>query len=67
MLLISDIPFVAAGYTLKALRNVNLQQILNGEVSIIDGNYLIVLILSALLIFALGFLNILLNKRVNKI
>ena len=62
-IIISDIPFVAAGYTLRALNNVTLQKILNGEVNIISGNYLIVLIFSALMIFGIGLLNVFVKKK----
>ena len=62
-IVISDIPFVAAGNTLKALKNVNLQQILNGEVNIVSSGYLLLLIVSSLLIFGLGLINILIKKN----
>ncbi len=63
-IVISDIPFVAAGHALKAFDNVDLKMILRGEVSIISGNYFILLIISASLIFCLALLNIFLNKRI---
>ena len=62
-IVISDIPFVAAGHTLKGINNVNLQNILNGDVKIIFGEYIILLIISALLIFGIGLLNIFLKKK----
>ena len=62
-IIISDIPFVAAGYTLKAIKDVSLQKIFEEDVAIISGNYLILLIVSASLIFGLGILNIFLKKK----
>ena len=62
-IIVSDAPFVAAGQTLSALKNVSLQKILSGEVNLISGNYLILLIGSSLLIFGLGLLNIFLKKK----
>ena len=62
-IIISDIPFVAAGHTLKALNNVTIQKILNREISIINGDYLILFIVSTLFIFGIGFLNIFLKKK----
>ncbi len=66
-IVISDIPFVAAGYALNTIKNVSLQQILNGEISIISGNYLVLLVVSASLIFGLGLLNIFIKKHTNKV
>ena len=66
-IIISDIPFVAAGYALNALNNVSIQKILNGDISIISGNYLVLLVVSASMIFGLGLLNIFIKKNTNKI
>lgn len=62
-IIISDIPFVAGGYALSQLRDVTLREILNGEVSVIRGPYLLILIISALIIFGIGFFNIYLKKK----
>ena len=62
-IIVSDIPFVAAGYSLSALKDVTIQKIFNGEIDIIKGNYLLMLIFSAVLIFGLGFINIIINKK----
>ena len=64
-ILISDIPFVAAGYTLSQLRGVTLSDILNGDVDVINGPYLLTLIVSALIVFGLGILNIFFNRKAN--
>tara|TARA_Y100001968_G_C19353620_1_gene716020 strand:+ start:436 stop:1161 length:726 start_codon:yes stop_codon:yes gene_type:complete len=66
-IIISDLPFVSAGYTLRSLSNINLQMILNGEVTGISGNSLLLLVSTALLIFGLGFLKILLRKQKKKV
>ena len=66
-ILISDLPFVAGGYTLSQLKDVSFRQIVNGEVEVLNGTYLLILIISVLLIFGLGILNIILNKRSNEI
>jgi len=62
-ILISDIPFVAAGFGLSQLQDVGLRQVLNGEVDIINGPYLLILVFSAIIIFGIGLLNIALGKR----
>ncbi len=62
-ILISDIPFVAGGYTLSQLKDVTFSQVLNGEVGVIQGPYLFILIISALIIFGIGLLNIFIKKR----
>ncbi len=62
-ILISDSPFVAGGYALKDIKEISLNQIINGEVNLLYGNYLIIFIISIVSIFALGILNIVINKR----
>lgn len=62
-IIISDIPFVAAGYTLSGFKDVTLKKIFNGEVDIISGNYLFLLIGSASLVFCLGLLNLLMKRK----
>tara|TARA_Y100001968_G_scaffold287800_1_gene289513 strand:- start:63 stop:788 length:726 start_codon:yes stop_codon:yes gene_type:complete len=59
---ISDMPFVAGGYTLSQLKEVSFSQVLSGNIDIIKGPYLILLILSALIIFSLGILNAFLKR-----
>ena len=62
-IVISDIPFLAAGYSLSGLNDVSLNQIFNGEVDFLYGKYLFLLIGSVLLVFGLGFLNIFMKKK----
>ena len=62
-IVISDIPFLAAGYTLSGLNDVSLKKIFNGEVDIIAGNYLFLLIGSPSLVFSLGFVNIFMKRN----
>ncbi len=64
-ILISDAPFVAAGFAFKDIKEVSVNQILNGEVNLIYGNYLVIFIFSILSIIGLGILNIIINKRSN--
>ena len=64
-ILISDAPFVAGGYALKDIKEISLSQIINGEISLIYGNYLIIFIASILTIIGLGILNIIVNKSQN--
>ena len=56
-ILISDLPFVASGYTLRALNGVTLRQLLNGDVQALSGGYLILFIIIIIAIFALGALS----------
>ena len=66
-IVISDIPFVAGGYTLSNLKGITLSQVLNGEVDVIKGPYLFILIISALIIFGLGLLNIFFRSKENEL
>ena len=61
-IIISDLPFVAGGNTIKGLQGVSLSEVLNGEVSVLKGPYLLILIFSALLIFGLGIFNSFIKK-----
>ncbi|WP_269607468.1 TVP38/TMEM64 family protein [Prochlorococcus marinus] len=63
-IIISDIPFVAGGFAIKELKDASVSQVLNGEVSVLQGPYLLVFVVSALIVFTLGFLNLFLKKRV---
>ncbi len=63
-ILISDAPFVAGGYAFKDIKEISLNKIINGEVNLIYGNYLIIFISSILAIIALGILNLLINNRI---
>ena len=66
-ILISDLPFVAGGYTLSGLKGVNISQILNGEVKVLQGPYLLVLIISALIIFGMGLFNSFVRKNISSV
>ncbi len=55
-IVISDIPFVAGGYTLRGLKGVTISQLLNGEVQALKGHYLIIFIATILAIFGIGIL-----------
>ena len=68
-IIISDSPFVASGFGARKIKDIGLknflQKILNGELDIISGNYLILFIISFLIIFGLALINIYLRKRSN--
>ncbi len=61
-ILISDLPFVAGGHTLRGLKGVTFSQLLNGEVQALRGDYLTIFIVSLLSIFVLGILNNFINR-----
>ena len=68
-IIISDSPFVASGFAASKVKDMGLknflQKILNGELDIISGNYLLLFIISFLVILLLAIINIYLNKRSN--
>jgi uncharacterized membrane protein YdjX (TVP38/TMEM64 family) len=68
-IIISDSPFVASGFAASKVKDMGLknflQKILNGELDIISGNYLLLFIISFLVILLLAVINIYLNKRSN--
>ena len=68
-IIISDSPFVASGFAARKIKNIGLknflEKILNGELDIISGNYLLLFIISFLIIFPLAMINLYLNKRSN--
>jgi len=66
-IIISDSPFVASGFAARKIKDIGLQnflrKILNGELDIISGKYLLLFISSFLIIFILAMINIFLNNR----
>ncbi|WP_320665027.1 TVP38/TMEM64 family protein [Prochlorococcus sp. MIT 1223] len=62
-ILISDLPFVAGGYSINQLKDNGMQAILKGDLDIIKGPYLIILIISVLVAFCLGLLNIYFTRK----
>tara|TARA_B100000212_G_C27316367_1_gene508106 strand:- start:421 stop:1023 length:603 start_codon:yes stop_codon:yes gene_type:complete len=62
---LSDLPFVATGNGIRQLRdkNITLRQIIDGDVATLEGNFLIIFICSAIMIFSIGIFSALLNKR----
>ena len=62
-ILISDTPFVFVGYSLKKIGKTNVQEILNGNVSSLQGMPLILFITTAILIFSLAIINIRTKKN----
>ena len=66
-IIISDAPFVASGFAARRIKDIGLknflQNLLNGELNMISGNYLFLFIISFLIIFILAMINIYLNKK----
>ena len=68
-IIISDSPFVASGFAARKIKDIGLknflQKIVNGDLNMISGNYLVLFIISFFIIFALAMINIYLNKKSN--
>ena len=68
-IIISDSPFVASGVAAGKIKDIGLrnflQKILNGDITMISGNFLFLFISSFLIILILAMINIYLNKRSN--
>ena len=68
-ILISDSPFVASGFAARKIKDIGLtnfiQKILNGELGMISGKYLLLFIVSFIVIFTLAMINLFLKKRSN--
>ena len=66
-IIISDSPFVASGFAARKIKDIGLknflQKILNGEINMISGNYLLLFLVSFFIIFTLAMINIYFNKR----
>ncbi len=62
---LSDLPFVATGNGIRQLKDQNLtiRQIIDGEIPSLEGNYLLVFIFSAVMIFSIGIISAFLNKK----
>ncbi len=62
-ILISDTPFVFAGYSIKKIGKTNVQEILSGNATSLQGMPLILFIATAILIFCLAIINIKTTKN----
>ena len=64
-IVLSDLPFVATGNGLRQLQNnnIDLKQIIDGNVPSLQGKYLIVLVVSAILIFSIGIIGAFINRK----
>ena len=62
---LSDLPFVATGNGLRQLQNnnIDLRSILDGNVPSLQGKYLIVFVISAILIFSIGIIGAFINRK----
>ncbi len=62
-IVISDAPFVASGHALRGIGDIQIKEILNGNIKSLQGSSLIIFISSIIIIFGLAILNIFLQKR----
>ena len=66
-IIISDSPFVASGLATRKIKDIGLKsflhKILNGELDLISGNYLILFIVSFFIILILAMVNLYINRR----
>ena len=62
---LSDLPFVATGNGLRQIQNqnINLKKILDGNVPSLQGEYLLIFILSVILIFSIGIIGAFINRK----
>ena len=62
---LSDLPFVATGNGLRQIQNQNidLKKILDGNVPSLQGEYLLIFILSVILIFSIGIIGAFINRK----
>ena len=62
---LSDLPFVATGNGLRQIQNQNidLKKILDGNVPSLQGEYLLIFILSVVLIFSIGIIGAFINRK----
>ena len=62
---LSDLPFVATGNGIRKLKdqNITVKQIIDGNFPSLEGDFLIVFIFSALMIFSIGIISAFLNKK----
>ena len=64
-MLLSDLPFVATGNGFRELQNQNfdIKKIIDGEVPSLQREYLIVFMVSVILIFGLGIIRNLIERK----
>ncbi len=62
-IIISDIPFVAGGFAIKEIKDISINSLLNGEVSVLNGPYLIIFLTSFIGILCLGLISSRLNRK----
>jgi len=63
--LLSDLPFVATGNGIRQLKdqNITIKKIIDGDIPSLEGNYLIIFILSAIMIFSIGIISAFLKRK----
>ena len=64
-IVLSDLPFVATGDGLRQLqnKNIDLKKILDGSVPSLQGEYLMIFIISVILIFSIGIIGAFINRK----
>ncbi len=64
-ILLSDLPFVATGNGLREIQNqdYNIKKIIEGDVPVLQKEYLIIFVISVLLIFIIGIVGAIINKK----
>ena len=66
-IIISDAPFVASGYALKQVGNIEVDQIINGEIKSLQGTPLTAFIVTILIVFTLAIVNIFTQRKKHKL
>ncbi len=63
--ILSDLPFVATGNGIRQLKdqNITIKKIIDGDIPSLEGNYLIIFILSAIIIFSIGIISAFLKRK----
>ena len=62
-ILVSDAPFVASGYALKQLGNIEVNDIINGDIKSLQGTPLMIFTATILIVFSLALVNAYLAKK----
>jgi len=63
--ILSDLPFVATGNGIRQLKdqNITIKKIIDGDIPSLEGNYLIIFIFSAIIIFSIGIISAFLKRK----
>ncbi len=61
-IIISDAPFVAGGYSIRKIQDINIKDLLNGDIQVLQGPYLTLFVVSVISIFILAILSSYIRK-----